>query len=84
MSVRDALLITFWAAVFCANWVLFRSSSYYRSDFLAGWAVIFLLVTPPAAIVGAIAGRRLTGLVCGIASTVAVMAWSWLDRIYPM
>jgi hypothetical protein len=41
-------------------------------------ATYFLLITPPGAIVGAIAGRPWIGLLCGVACGATAVAWSLL------
>jgi hypothetical protein len=75
VSVRSAFIITFWIALWCANLTLI---DWYEAlglglD-LATYGIYFgLVLTPPAAVMGIICGRQRTGILCGLASTVAYM-----------
>jgi hypothetical protein len=81
-STRNALIATAWAAVFLANaasiWRAPRSLNGLLFDSLGE----FLLIAPPAAIVGALAGRPWLGFMCGAASAVMSVAWR-LMMFYP-
>ena len=81
--LRDLIIVTTWAAVFCANWVLARRSESYL-NLLDGYLMASLIYIPPAAIVGALAGRHLLGILCGLAGVTAIFFWSWLDPIYTL
>ncbi len=81
--LRDLIIATTWAAVFFANWVLARRSESYR-DFLDGYLFASLIYIPPSAIVGALAGRHLLGILCGLAGMTAIFFWTWLDPIYTL
>jgi len=72
-STRNALIATFWLAVFCAT--LARSDDFYStmsSDY-AQVTLISLVVAPPAAAAGAMFGHPRIGLLCGLASTLAIL-----------
>jgi hypothetical protein len=71
-SLRASIIATTWAAIFLANWFLARRDMAYLER---GWVVMALVVLPPPAIVGALAGRHLLGILCGVASMTALMAW---------
>jgi hypothetical protein len=73
LSVRNALIAMTWAAVWLANWAL-AQQRYYSLGF-GELAFVTFMVMPPAALVGAIAGRPLLGFLCGAASAAALVAW---------
>jgi hypothetical protein len=80
-SRRNVLIATAWAAVFCANWVLARRSPSYQS-LLDGYLMAGLIYVPPSAMVGALAGRHLLGVCCGLAGIAALFLWSEFDPIF--
>jgi hypothetical protein len=72
VSVRNALLLTFWASVWCAN--IAAVDRYDEIDRV--WAYnlyLGLVVAPPAAAVGIICGHPRTGILCGITSACALI-----------
>ncbi|GEM_PF-1669517 len=81
--LSDLIIATMWAAVFCANWVLARRSESYRS-LLDGYLFASLIYIPPSAIVGALFGRHLLGILCGLAGMIALYFWTKLDPIYTL
>jgi hypothetical protein len=83
VSLRNSLIATSWAAVFCANWAVARRSLPYR-ELLDGWVMVTFIYAPPSAIVGALAGRPLLGVLCGLAGVVAIITWISFDPIYTL
>jgi hypothetical protein len=73
VSVKSALLLTFWAAVWFAN--VAAVDSYDEIDWVWAYNLYFgLVVTPPAAAMGIICGHPRTGILCGLSST-CVFIW---------
>jgi hypothetical protein len=69
-STRNALIATFWTAVFCA--ALARGGDYFDSSSeYVRLVLVFLMLCPPAAAVGAACGHPSIGFLCGVASTLA-------------
>ncbi len=77
ISIRSALIVMFWAAIWCANITFI--DRYEALDLDLGldqvtYGFYFgLVLTPPAAVMGIICGRQRTGILCGLSSTVAYM-----------
>jgi hypothetical protein len=74
-STGNALLATFWIAVWCAAIGAGNKPFMLFGGVVASAIFTFLLLVPPAAAVGSICGRPLLGLACGFASFVAMMLW---------
>jgi hypothetical protein len=72
ISVKSALLTTFWVAVWF-DVIAVREPS---GDFLTAiW--LYLLIMPPAAALGSALGQPLPGFMYGSASGVAIALWSF-------
>ncbi len=77
----DLIIATTWAAVFCANFVLSRRSVTYLG-LLDGYLSASLIYIPPSAIVGALAGHHLLGILCGLAGMAGIFLWYCLNPIF--
>lgn len=67
LSIRSALTITGWVAVFCAN----RALAVDIPEPL----VVTLIIVPPSAIVGALVGHHVLGILCGLAAAATGLIW---------
>ena len=72
-NMRAALIATTWIAIWSASaaWDEPR-----QGLFLQAW--LFLLITPPAAAMGAILNQPLLGFLCGATSGICVGLWAVL------
>jgi hypothetical protein len=82
-SVKNALLATMWFVFWCVNWRFGGSIEWIYSLWnQPSWVetaekhvFLFLLAGLPAAFIGALSGRHIHGLLCGVASGLAVVAY---------
>jgi hypothetical protein len=84
ISVKNALLLTFWVAVWFANVGAIDRYEEWGGELLERWEVEWeapiywlwyvLIATPPAAVVGILCGHPLTGILCGLLSSCAMIA----------
>jgi hypothetical protein len=70
-NLSAALMTMTWLAIWCAaaSW-----SEPHQPPILQLW--LFLLITPPAAAMGAFLNQPLVGFLCGATSGVAVAIWA--------
>ena len=78
-SIKSALLLTFWTAVWFAN--LYAVDWYEALEWEHTWLVYSiyfgLIMMPPAAVVGIICGHPWTGLLCGLACAFSFTLAGW-------
>ena len=74
-SARNALIVTAWTAIYFAYAVHCWNTRHSIGGLIHDSLGEILLVAPPAAIVGALAGRPWLGFLCGLASGLASIAY---------
>jgi hypothetical protein len=88
-SLKACLVATAWLAAWLANlkwagsmtwfWSLVNEPDWTERH-IGQPVCIFLHVLIPAAFVGAITRRQIIGLLCGVASGAAILAFDWLTE----
>jgi hypothetical protein len=86
ISVKKALIITLWTAIWFANQVAVERYIKFTGPWEAPTNSLYygLVLTPPAAIVGLIRGHAWTGILCGLSSTCALFLSGWVVAEYFM
>lgn len=79
INLRGILLAFAWTAVWGAGWAwsewFLDGSNSTAADLAGQVAFCILLLTPPAAAVGALVGRQWLGIACGTASAASLAMW---------
>ncbi|WP_145432033.1 hypothetical protein [Lacipirellula limnantheis] len=85
INLRGILSAFAWAAVWGVGWAWSERllGGSYRSvaDYAGQVAFCLLLLVPPAAAIGALVGRQLLGIVCGMASVFSLGLWILLNNL---
>ena len=84
ISMRGLLLAFAWTAVWGVGWAwsewFLDGNNSSVADHAGQVAFCVLLLAPPAAAVGALAGRQLLGIACGMASAFSLALWILLNN----
>jgi hypothetical protein len=84
ISMRGLLLAFAWTAVWGVGWAwsewFLDGNNSSVADYAGQVAFCVLLLAPPAAAVGALVGRQLLGIACGMASAFSLAVWILLNN----
>ncbi|WP_145434815.1 hypothetical protein [Lacipirellula limnantheis] len=79
ISLRGILSAFAWTAVWGVGWAwsewLLDLNNSSAADYAGQVVFSVLLLAPPAAAIGALVGRQLLGIVCGMASAFSLALW---------
>lgn len=83
INLRGILLAFAWTAVWGVGWAwsewFLHGNNGTVHDIVRQIAFSILMLTPPAAAVGALVGRQLLGIACGAASASSLILWILLN-----